>query len=446
MTFKTCPMKHALSTTRSRPARALLVVCSLLAACVEKSPAPLQEAPAVDIDLGEARSGEHEWISANARYVALALELDGFGAERILFDTVHHRREGYDRIHALDRRGRFAVVRAGAHLWLLDAETDRRQDLASPAMDDAVEVEFDPWSERLFVRERPDRLVVRRLFADDARLLVAPFPVAHLDAGWAPGFLLVLDDLRSGENGRRALVAVDEPALVLPHTDVGKHVLAVGEAWSWEAVYPVGPHRPDDWYDRVGHRHALPAGCRVKSHPTGEVLLACDRERTFRWTPAGLFSLPRYVDTYEYAVRGADGERWQSALVDAPEARRLGRVSLEDQRIHVGPRIAYGYSLDRNRRGWMFASGETGLVAYDITTGRVRQLVGAVLDEPGLARAREGEPRYHALDLEGDRHVVLAREAEAVAENGCALMAPARGSAWSLRCPERRALRLDPVF
>ena len=132
---------------------------------------------------GAGRYGFVEWMSADARLVALRTfgrpprvshhGESGLKAQLELVDTTTGQREQPDDIVAEDPRGRYIVVRAGKQMWLIDSETGKRDDLAARGADLESDENaclpprhalFDATGTHvLFIRKGPDRLVQRDL-------------------------------------------------------------------------------------------------------------------------------------------------------------------------------------------------------------------------------------------------------------------------------------------
>ncbi|WAS90912.1 hypothetical protein [Nannocystis punicea] len=480
-----------------------------LVACTAK-PAPMVREVAGEpevIELGERRPGELKWMSANARLVALYVYADEESRQRhgmdvppllMLYDTVEGTRRMIEEIVATDPRGRWAVALAGKHLWLLDGETGARDDLAARGADltgdrqrcwgQGRQAIFDPWgSELLYLRTDPDRAVIRRLRDGQEREVAAPpYKLWRAEPTGAPGWVRFLVVPRDTDG---------DGALTFPWRD---HTCEPWIDWrDWDDVFMTQPTRMGDLAavvlaDADGARvhsgyGAVPQPMKQESGEpwvpfgadmyglfgvTNEVVRAdgtsvgtpaeCDWSQQFEAVAAALVcpegmrelrSVSGGVQTIAGLQRlfmrpalGRDGALWSAAWVKVDGREQLGRIDLAGGSLELGrgevelPRDEYRVAQDR--RGWLVGGGR----AYQVTTGRSRRMPAH--EKTRQAGMIEIDNRVFALDLEGARMLPLASRPKAVAENGCALVAPGGGESdiagtWALICPPGRALRLD---
>ncbi|MDC0716926.1 hypothetical protein [Nannocystis bainbridge] len=489
--------------------RRTTIVALSLAACTAK-PAPMVHEIAGEpevIELGERRPGELKWMSANARFVALYVYTDEESKRKLgldvppllmLHDTVAGTRRMIEEVVATDPRGRWAVALAGKHLWLLDGETGTLDDLAARGADltgdrqrcwgQGRQAMFDPWGgELLYLRTDPDRAVIRRLSDGHEREVVAPpYKLWRAEPTGAPGWVRFLVVPRDTD-GDGALTFpwrdhTCEPwidwrdwhdAFMVPPTRMGDLSAAVladaggarvysgykaapqpMEEESGEPWVPFGADTYGTFGVTSGVVHAdgtsvdAPVGCewRQEFAAVAAALVCPEGVRELRSVIGGAQTIAGLQKLFMLPVLGRDGALWSAARVKVDGRELLGRIDLADGSLELdrgGVELPPDeHSVRQDRRGWLVGSRH----AYQVTTGRSRRMPPhEKTRQPGVI---EIEDRVFAVDLEGARMLRLASRPEAVAENGCALVAPDDGEpgsagTWALICPPGRALRLD---
>jgi hypothetical protein len=449
---------------------------------------------------GAGLYGFVEWMSADARLIALRTFTrpprishhgeDGLHARLELVDTTTGKREQPDDLIAEDPRGRHIVVRAGKHLWLIDGETGKRDDLAARG----AELESDgnaclpprqalfdaTGTHVLFIRKGPDRLVQRdlqsgveteiaagpgRLWAaisegpDEHPLLIVvpkdsngdkkislPSQRTTCACRWCGRFAMASSS-RGFDGDAFKFVAVDGARRV----DVASPGIPLGaDVFAEDSEGPLT--RAD------GSPYPLPQGCQqpqvVRGSPA--VLLTCDTRGGVLWPATGKHDeLADPVRPLANAsARRHDGRRLVGATLGTEgAAQQLVTLDLERGTSTPGPKISGVGAVDR--RGHVLACDAAGIVGHDTLGGATRRLVGAavVTGRPGLVHLGG---RLHAVDgARGLAHALpeaapardgkndIARRSAvpvAVAENGCVLLRAGAGDAvdvgpWTVQCP-----------
>lgn len=482
---------------------ALEIAALGLAAPVQPQASPRPPTPMQVVDsapgrtIGDETRGDVEWLSRDARLAVLA-SAGGRGkiclgeaaqATRTLHDLTTGAAERIDRVVARDPRGRHIVVHAGRHMWLIDAATGTREDLAGrgPLLDAG-----DPCSVRR--RAAFDTFGTRLAYLRDARIFVrdlasgaeteVPAPADHgrvwraepaASDGWVRVFTIAgdsdgdgrvrlpqaPDDCEGGtclSPGRRGPYGGGDRAVshTIELAGARRHIVGDGELRDF-GVMPLG----DATYARLNASNTplvdaklqalpLPEACHGGSVRDGApaLLLECDTTSSRLWWPQTNrgFVLPG-GELLEPAVhRDAAAGLWIGATIMVDGQVQLLRVDADSGDAFAGPRVLLAHGplyterdLTRpDRDGWVLLNSKPGLFAFNITTGEAHIRTGVIADRM-KAGAVQIHDRWHVVDAAHGRTYALPDEPAAVAENGCALVARERDpelGPWTLYCPQ----------
>lgn len=460
-------------------------------------PTPMQlVAGARGRTIGADGPGKVEWLSRDARLAVIATAGgrartclgEAARATRTLHDLTTGAAERIDRIVALDPRGRHVVVHVGRHMWLIDAATGAREDLAGrgPLLDGG-----DPCSIRR--RAAFDAFGTRLAYLRDARIVVrdlatateteVPAPAGRLwraepaaSDGWVRVFTIsgdsdddgrvrlpqAPDDCEGGtclSPGRRGPYGGGDQAVSHTIELAGdrRHIVGDGDPRDF-GVTPVGP----DTYGRLTGSSAplvdaklqvlpLPGACdgaAVRDGVPALLLAPCNDDPARLWWPhtdRG-FALPG-GDLLEPAVhRDASADLWIAATIKLAGQHQLVRIDARSGDAFAGPRVLLAHGplyterdLSRpDRDGWVLLNSKPGLFAFNLATGAAHIHTGVLAEQmkPGAVQIHR---RWHAVDPARGRIHALPDEPAAVAENGCALIAAGYGAdfgPWTLSCPQ----------
>lgn len=461
-------------------------------------PAPAVEAAAAGtmtkvagvevLQVGAAKPGFVWWMSHNARFAAIYTfaeapqfghhgEVRGGEPTLTLHDTVARREDVIDELVATDPHGRWLVALKGPALWLIDAESGEREDLAAGGAVVAADqnrcmpprqADFDALGEQVVYMRGDDTAVIRRLVDGSEQTLRASGKLWRIGAVGQPrAALLVVVPEDSDKDGTIGLPRQKTSCacrwcgrFAASHGfygwagDAYRFTMVEGEQttilkgpvqWLAPGVFA----DPEDGAPRRGDEAiALPNGCTEPQVFAGSpaVMIACGPKDRLWWPATGVTAELGFAAEVieDGVVRAADGKLVLGLRLGPPD----GPGVLAGFDAADGARVAESVEITgkprADRRGRVLVHEGEVVTAFDLRRGTSRTFTGKAIDVGALRQQVAGTleilGKLYAVDPgRGLLHELTAQPA-VVAENGCALVPAASADRldtgpWTLRCP-----------